>query len=63
MSEREALKLLAEAEKKSKQPTGFASWFGSNTLDEAADLYSRAGNTFKIIKKCESSTRLLYCYR
>ncbi|KAJ3102614.1 hypothetical protein HDU97_000398 [Phlyctochytrium planicorne] len=46
MSEKEALQLLDQAEKKAK----YTGWFGANKLDEAADLYARAANAFKLAK-------------
>ncbi|KAJ3123565.1 hypothetical protein HK098_001820 [Nowakowskiella sp. JEL0407] len=46
-SAREAQALLEQANKKSKQ-TG---WFGGNKLDEAADIYASAANSFKLAKK------------
>ncbi|KAJ3218981.1 hypothetical protein HDU67_003345 [Dinochytrium kinnereticum] len=46
MSEKEALSLLDQAEKKAK----YTGWFGTNKLDEAADLYARAANCFKLAK-------------
>ncbi|KAJ3085664.1 vesicular-fusion protein S17 [Quaeritorhiza haematococci] len=46
-SEREAVQLLAQADKKAKQ-TG---WFGGNKADEAAELYAKAANSFKLAKK------------
>lgn len=42
--------LFAEAEKKSTQK----GWFGGNKLDEAADLYGRAGNAYKLKRECTS---------
>ncbi|KAI8923368.1 soluble NSF attachment protein [Entophlyctis helioformis] len=43
--------LMAEAERKAKAK----GWFGGNKLDEAADLYGRAGNAFKLAKKLRES--------
>lgn len=40
--------LWAEANKKATQKT----FFGGNKLDEAADLYGRAANAFKLKKQC-----------
>ncbi|KAJ3313723.1 hypothetical protein HDU76_002559 [Blyttiomyces sp. JEL0837] len=47
MSDREALALLAEAEK----CANYKGWFGANKLDEASELYAKAGNCFKLAKK------------
>lgn len=49
-AERDALNLLREAEKKEN----YTGWFGGNKLDEAAELYARAGNNFKLAKKCKT---------
>ncbi|KAJ3272259.1 hypothetical protein HDV01_005798 [Terramyces sp. JEL0728] len=43
--------LYAEAEKKSTQK----GWFGGNKLDEAADLYGRAGNAYKLKREFKKS--------
>jgi alpha-soluble NSF attachment protein len=40
-------RLLEEALKKEKTK----GWFGGNKKDEAADLYGRAGNAFKLEKQ------------
>ncbi|KAJ1672822.1 vesicular-fusion protein S17, partial [Spiromyces aspiralis] len=47
MSVSEAQEILAKAEKKAQQ----RGWFSGPKYEEAADLYNRAGNTFKIAKK------------
>ncbi|KAI9328129.1 soluble NSF attachment protein [Zopfochytrium polystomum] len=47
MSEREGHALMKEAEK----AASYKGWFGANKTDEAADLYSRAANAFKLAKK------------
>ncbi|CAG8432808.1 11488_t:CDS:2 [Diversispora eburnea] len=47
MSEREALAILAKADKKA---TTFG-WFGGNKFEEAAELYNKAANTFKLAKR------------
>ncbi|KAJ3353843.1 hypothetical protein HDU83_006335 [Entophlyctis luteolus] len=54
MADREARQLLAEADKKASQPAG---WFGLGgpKLDDAADLYQRAGNSFKLNKLWKES--------
>ena len=49
MSEREASALLAKADKKA---TTFG-WFGSNKFEDAAELYTKAANSFKLAKRCE----------
>ncbi|KAI9341646.1 soluble NSF attachment protein [Obelidium mucronatum] len=51
---REARQYLAEAEKKASQPAG---WFGLGgpKLEDAAELYQRAGNTFKLNKQWKES--------
>ena len=46
MSDAEAL--LQEARKKATTKT----FFGGNKLDEAADLFGRAANAFKLKKQC-----------
>ncbi|RHZ43701.1 hypothetical protein Glove_880g13 [Diversispora epigaea] len=46
-SEREALAILAKADKKA---TTFG-WFGGNKFEEAAELYNKAANTFKLAKR------------
>ncbi|KAJ2998355.1 hypothetical protein HDV02_004570 [Globomyces sp. JEL0801] len=43
--------LLAEADKKSKTK----GWFGGNKMDEAAELFGRAANAFKLQKKFKES--------
>jgi hypothetical protein len=40
--------LLLEAQKKEKSK----GWFGGNKKDDAADLYGRAANGFKLKKQC-----------
>lgn len=47
MSDREALALLAKADKKA---TTFG-WFGSNKFEDAAELYTKAANSFKLAKR------------
>jgi len=52
-NEAKAMDLMLQAEKKAKSSTGFlGSMFGGNSkLEEAAELYVRAANTFKMAKK------------
>lgn len=52
-NEKRGADLIAEAEKKVKSSEGFlGGLFGGTTkLEDAADLYARAGNAFKIAKK------------
>ena len=45
---REALNLIKQAE----QAASYKGWFGANKLDDAADLYGRAANAFKLSKNC-----------
>ncbi|KAJ3016409.1 hypothetical protein HKX48_004050 [Thoreauomyces humboldtii] len=45
--ERDARNCLVEAEKKASHK----GWFGGNKLEDAADLYSKAANAFKLAKK------------
>ncbi|KAJ3225419.1 vesicular-fusion protein S17 [Chytriomyces hyalinus] len=54
MSDAEARRYVAEAEKKASQPAG---WFGIGgpKLDEAAELYAKAGNTYKLNKQWKES--------
>ncbi|CAG8559036.1 8132_t:CDS:2 [Ambispora leptoticha] len=47
MSEREAQLILAKADKKA---TTFG-WFGGNKFEEAAELYNKAANSFKLAKR------------
>ena len=42
---------MAEAEKKAKTK----GWFGGNKFDEAAEIYSRAGNAYRLSKKWKQS--------
>jgi hypothetical protein len=58
MSEREALALLAKADKKA---TTFG-WFGSNKFEDAAELYTKAANSFKLAKRCEYCFIYIACY-
>ena len=46
--------LIAEAEKKLK-PTGMFAVFSSPRFDEAAELFAKAANAYKIAKKCAHS--------
>ncbi|XP_043934841.1 alpha-soluble NSF attachment protein isoform X1 [Protopterus annectens] len=50
--EKEALQLIAEAEKKVKSSQSFFSGLfgGSSKLEEACELYARAANMFKMVK-------------
>ncbi|KAI0235487.1 Beta-soluble NSF attachment protein [Lamellibrachia satsuma] len=53
-NEKRALEFMAQAEKKQKSPGGFLSGLfggGSAKLEESAELYVRAGNSFKMAKK------------
>ncbi|KND03751.1 uncharacterized protein SPPG_01207 [Spizellomyces punctatus DAOM BR117] len=45
--EREGRTLITEADKKAS----YKGWFGNNKLDDAADLYGKAANAFKLAKK------------
>ena len=38
----------AEADKKAN----YTGWFGGNKLFDAAELYARAGNAYKLQKQC-----------
>lgn len=51
MSEREALQIIAEAEKAG----AYKSFFGGNKNEEAAELFSKAGNQFKLLKNWKAS--------
>ncbi|XP_014676680.1 PREDICTED: alpha-soluble NSF attachment protein-like [Priapulus caudatus] len=54
INEQKAMQLIAEAQKKSKGSSGlFGSFFGSGSgkQEEAAELYIRAANMFKMAKK------------
>lgn len=50
MSEREAQELVAKADKKATSSSWF---FGGNKYEEAAELYTNAGNIFKMAKRCK----------
>ncbi|KRZ23398.1 Alpha-soluble NSF attachment protein [Trichinella pseudospiralis] len=50
-SESKAQKIMQEAEKKSRITSGFFGLFGGSKVDEACELYVKAGNLFKIAKK------------
>lgn len=50
MSERQAQELLQQADKRLNS----WSWFGGgNKEEEAAELYEKAGNTFKLAQRCK----------
>ncbi|KAI9203067.1 soluble NSF attachment protein [Polychytrium aggregatum] len=49
--EREAIGHLQEAVKKAN----YTGWFGGNKLDEAAELYAKAANSFKLAKKWQEA--------
>lgn len=51
MSESEARELVAKADKKASSGGGFFG-FGGSSKEEAADLYERAGNAYKLAKNC-----------
>jgi len=51
MSESEAIEYLKEAEKASN----YKSFFGGNKNEEASELYNKAGNQFKLLKKWKES--------
>jgi alpha-soluble NSF attachment protein len=51
MSEREAQELIAKADKKAASSSWF---FGGNKYEEAAELYTKAGNIYKMAKRCRS---------
>lgn len=52
MSERQAQELLQQADKRLNS----WSWFGGgNKEEEAAELYEKAGNTFKLAQRCKPS--------
>jgi len=51
-AEQKALDLMAQAEKRLKTSGGFFGLFGgSSKIEEAAELYVKAGNSFKMAKK------------
>ncbi|KAF9413749.1 hypothetical protein BGZ94_000634 [Podila epigama] len=52
MSEREAQELVAKADKKATSSSWF---FGGNKYEEAAELYTKAGNIFKMAKRWKES--------
>ena len=47
-TEHECMELMRQAKKKAE----YTSWFGGNRLDEAVELYTKAGNSYKLLKKC-----------
>lgn len=49
----EAAKLFVEAEKKASSKAGWFSFGSSNRLDDAADLYGRAANSYKLAQNCK----------
>ncbi|TPX34046.1 hypothetical protein SmJEL517_g03219 [Synchytrium microbalum] len=51
MGDKDAYALLEQASKKSKGGSGLFGMFSGANLEEAADLYARAGNGFKLNKK------------
>lgn len=53
MSEREAQELVAKADKKATSSSWF---FGGNKYEEAAELYTKAANIFKMAKRCKQYT-------
>lgn len=55
MSEQEALLLIKEAEK----AVAYKSFFGGNKTEEAGELYYKAGNQFKLLKKWKESGYLI----
>uniref|UniRef100_A0A8C6X7D9 NSF attachment protein beta n=1 Tax=Naja naja TaxID=35670 RepID=A0A8C6X7D9_NAJNA len=59
--EREAVQLLAEAEKRVKSSQSFLrGFFGGNTkLEEACEMYTRAANMFKIAKNWSEAINCL----
>ena len=58
MSEREAQELVAKADKKATSSSWF---FGGNKYEEAAELYTQAGNIFKLAKRCKLKRPSLFC--
>ncbi|KAG0228303.1 hypothetical protein BGW42_002295 [Actinomortierella wolfii] len=52
MSEREAQELVAKADKKATSTSWF---FGGNKYEEAAELYTQAGNIYKLNKRWKES--------
>jgi alpha-soluble NSF attachment protein len=56
---REALALLAKADKKATSSTF---WFGSNKYEDAAELYTKAANSFKLAKRCMCNFHFIACY-
>jgi alpha-soluble NSF attachment protein len=47
-TERDAIDCLKEADKLAK----YTGWFGGNKQEDAADMYNKAANAFKMAKKC-----------
>jgi len=59
MSEREAQELIAKADKKVTSSSWF---FGGNKYEEAAELYTQAGNIFKMAKRCMSRKLIAFIF-
>lgn len=60
-AEKEAFELLAEADKKASHTPGFFAFLGggSNKREEAAELYIKAANQFKLSKRCTTPAFLI----
>jgi alpha-soluble NSF attachment protein len=56
IAEQEARDLLMKATKKAN----YTGWFGGNKYEEAAELYGRAANQFKLAKLCTLSPLLVF---
>lgn len=54
MTESDAVNYLAEAEAKLKNKGWFG--LGGAKYDEAADLYAKAANAYKLVKMCKLSS-------
>lgn len=52
--EREAMELIAKADKKANS----SGWFSGPKRDEAAELYTKAANHYKLIKRCRFIDRV-----
>jgi alpha-soluble NSF attachment protein len=50
MSEQQAQEYMQQAEKKLN---GWSFFGGNNKYEDAADLYAKAGNTFKLAQRCK----------
>ena len=53
----------SELMKKADKKLSSFGFFGGNKYDDAAEMYERAGNQFKLAKACKCTARFLSRYR